>query len=137
MRFDTICLHGGQQPDPTTLSRAVPIYRTTSYVFKSTEHAAHLFALKELGNIDTRLMNPTTDVLEKRVALLEGAPEMGGLGVAKSLGIYPATTTHSQLNEEQQRGAGITPELVRLSVGLEDRADLIEDIDQALAASQK
>jgi O-acetylhomoserine (thiol)-lyase len=82
MRFDTICLHGGQQPDPTTLSRAVPIYRTTSYVFKSTEHAANLFALKELGNIYTRLMNPTTDVLEKRVALLEGAPEMGGLGVA-------------------------------------------------------
>jgi len=82
MRFDTICLHGGQQPDPTTLSRAVPIYRTTSYVFKDTEHAANLFALKELGNIYTRLMNPTTDVLEKRVALLEGAPEMSGLGVA-------------------------------------------------------
>ncbi|MGA1539646.1 MAG: O-acetylhomoserine aminocarboxypropyltransferase/cysteine synthase family protein, partial [Chthoniobacterales bacterium] len=82
MRFDTLCLHGGQQPDPTTLSRAVPVYRTSSYVFKSTEHAANLFALKELGNIYTRLMNPTTDVLEKRVALLEGAPEMGGLGVA-------------------------------------------------------
>jgi O-acetylhomoserine (thiol)-lyase len=82
MRFDTICLHGGQQPDPTTLSRAVPVYRTSSFVFKSTEHAANLFALKELGNIYTRLMNPTTDVLEKRVALLEGAPEMGGLGVA-------------------------------------------------------
>jgi O-acetylhomoserine (thiol)-lyase len=82
MRFGTICLHGGQQPDPTTLSRAVPVYRTSSFVFKSTEHAANLFALKELGNIYTRLMNPTTDVLEKRVALLEGAPEMGGLGVA-------------------------------------------------------
>ena len=82
MRFDTICLHGGQRPDPTTLSRAVPVYRTSSFVFKSTEHAANLFALKELGNIYTRLMNPTTDVLEKRVALLEGAPEMGGLGVA-------------------------------------------------------
>ena len=82
MRFDTLCLHGGQQPDPTTLSRAVPVYRTSSFVFKSTEHAANLFALKELGNIYTRLMNPTTDVLEKRVALLEGAPEMGGLGVA-------------------------------------------------------
>ena len=82
MRFDTICLHGGQQPDPTTLSRAVPVYRTSSFVFKSTEHAANLFALKELGNIYTRLMNPTTDVLEKRVALLEAAPEMGGLGIA-------------------------------------------------------
>lgn len=82
MKLETLCLHGGTQPDPTTLSRAVPVYRTSSYVFKSTEHAANLFALKELGNIYTRLMNPTTDVLEKRVALLEGAPEMGGLGLA-------------------------------------------------------
>jgi len=77
MKFETICLHGGTQPDPVTLSRAVPIYRTSSYVFRSTEHAANLFALRELGNIYTRLMNPTTDVLEKRVALLEGAPQMG------------------------------------------------------------
>ncbi|MBE0540962.1 MAG: aminotransferase class I/II-fold pyridoxal phosphate-dependent enzyme [Verrucomicrobia bacterium] len=82
MKLETLCLHGGTQPDPVTLSRAVPIYRTSSYVFKNTEHAANLFALRELGNIYTRLMNPTTDVLEKRVALLEGAPEMGGLGVA-------------------------------------------------------
>ncbi len=82
MKLETLCLHGGTQPDPTTLSRAVPIYRTSSYVFKSSEHAANLFALKELGNVYTRLMNPTTEVLEKRVALLEGAPEMGGLGVA-------------------------------------------------------
>ena len=82
MKFETLCLHGGTQPDPTTLSRAVPVYRTSSYVFRSTEHAANLFALRELGNIYTRLMNPTTDVLEKRVALLEGAPEFGGLGLA-------------------------------------------------------
>jgi len=82
MKFETLCLHGGTQPDPVTLSRAVPIYRTSSYVFRDTGHAANLFALRELGNIYTRLMNPTTDVLEKRVALLEGAPEMGGLGVA-------------------------------------------------------
>lgn len=82
MKRETLCLHGGQQPDPTTNSRAVPVYRTASYVFDSTEHAANLFALKELGNIYTRLMNPTTDVLEKRVALLEGAHEMGGLAVA-------------------------------------------------------
>jgi O-acetylhomoserine (thiol)-lyase len=82
MRFETLCLHGGTHPDPTTLARAVPVYRTSSYVFRSAEHAANLFALKELGNIYTRLMNPTTDVLEKRVALLEGAPEMGGLGLA-------------------------------------------------------
>nr|XP_061806113.1 O-acetyl-L-homoserine sulfhydrylase-like [Nerophis lumbriciformis] len=80
MKIDTLCLHGGQQPDPTTNSRAVPVYRTASYVFNDTEHAANLFALKELGNIYTRLMNPTTDVLEKRVALLEGAHEMAGLG---------------------------------------------------------
>ncbi len=82
MKLETLCLHGGTHPDPTTLSRGVPVYRTSSYVFKSAEHAANLFALKELGNIYTRLMNPTTDVLEKRVALLEGAPELGGLGVA-------------------------------------------------------
>jgi len=82
MKFETLCLHGGQQPEPGTLARAVPIYRTSSYVFRNTEHAANLFALKELGNIYTRLMNPTTDVLEKRVSLLEGAPEMGGLGIA-------------------------------------------------------
>ena len=82
MKRETLCLHGGQHPDPTTNSRAVPVYRTASYVFDSTEHAANLFALKELGNIYTRLMNPTTDVLEKRVALLEGAHELGGLAVA-------------------------------------------------------
>lgn len=82
MKLETICLHGGHAPDPTTLARAVPVYRTSSYVFKDTEHAANLFALKELGNIYTRIMNPTTDVLEKRVSLLEGAPEMAGLGVA-------------------------------------------------------
>ena len=82
LRLETLVLHGGQTPDPSTNSRAVPIYRTASYVFKNTEHAANLFALKELGNIYTRLQNPTTDVLEKRVALLEGAHELGGLGVA-------------------------------------------------------
>ena len=68
----TQCLHAGQEPDPTTLSRAQPIYRTSSYVFKDTEHAANLFGLKELGNIYTRLGNPTQEVLEKRVAAMEG-----------------------------------------------------------------
>lgn len=82
MKRETLCIHGGQKPDPVTNSRAVPIYRTSAYVFNSTEHAANLFALKELGNIYTRLQNPTTDVLEKRVALLEGAHELGGLAVA-------------------------------------------------------
>ncbi|MEM9237181.1 MAG: O-acetylhomoserine aminocarboxypropyltransferase/cysteine synthase family protein [Verrucomicrobiota bacterium] len=82
MKLETLCLHGGHTPDAVTHSRAVPVYRTASYVFNNTEHAANLFALKELGNIYTRLMNPTTDVLEKRVALLEGAHEMAGLGHA-------------------------------------------------------
>ncbi len=82
MKFETLCLHGGHEPDATTLSRAVPIYRTASFVFKNTEHAANLFALRELGNIYSRLMNPTTDVLEKRVCMLEGAHPMAGLGVA-------------------------------------------------------
>jgi O-acetylhomoserine (thiol)-lyase len=68
----TLALHAGQVPDPTTGSRAVPIYQTSSYVFKSTEHAANLFALKEFGNIYTRLMNPTTDVFEQRIAAIEG-----------------------------------------------------------------
>ncbi len=63
-RLSTLALHAGQVPDPTTGARAVPIYQTTSFVFKDTEHAANLFALKELGNIYTRIMNPTTDVLE-------------------------------------------------------------------------
>jgi len=72
LKIETLALHGGQEADPTTGARAVPIYQTTSYQFKSSEHAANLFGLKEFGNIYTRLMNPTTDVLEKRVALLDG-----------------------------------------------------------------
>lgn len=70
--FETLALHAGQEVDPTTLARGVPIYRTSSYLFKDTKHAANLFALKELGNIYTRIMNPTQDILEKRVAALEG-----------------------------------------------------------------
>ncbi len=77
---ETLALHGGQEPDPATGARAVPIYQTTSYVFKSSEHAANLFALKEFGNIYTRLMNPTTDVLEKRLAALDGG--VGAVAVA-------------------------------------------------------
>ena len=79
-RTETLALHGGQEPDPTTGSRAVPIYQTTSYQFRDTDHAANLFALKEFGNIYTRLMNPTTDVFEKRMALLDGG--IGALAVA-------------------------------------------------------
>src|SRR5512136_2486261 len=77
--FNTRQLHAGQQPDPTTGSRAVPIYQTTSYVFKDTDHAARLFALEEFGNIYTRIMNPTSDVFEQRVASLEGG--VGALAV--------------------------------------------------------
>jgi len=71
-KFETLQIHAGHTPDQDTLSRAVPIYQTTSYVFKNSEHAANLFGLKEFGNIYTRLMNPTTDVFEKRIAALEG-----------------------------------------------------------------
>ncbi|MGD9279885.1 MAG: O-acetylhomoserine aminocarboxypropyltransferase/cysteine synthase [Desulfobacterales bacterium] len=71
-KFETQCLHAGQQPDPATTARGVPVHRTSSYVFNSTEHAANLFALKEPGNIYTRIMNPTQDILEQRVAALEG-----------------------------------------------------------------
>jgi O-acetylhomoserine (thiol)-lyase len=80
LKVETLALHGGQEADPTTGSRAVPIYQTTSYQFKNTNHAANLFGLSEFGNIYTRLMNPTTDVLEKRVALLDGGA--GALAVA-------------------------------------------------------
>jgi O-acetylhomoserine (thiol)-lyase len=78
--FETLSLHAGQQADPTTGARALPIYQTTSFQFKSTEHAANLFGLRELGNIYTRIMNPTTDVLEQRIAALEGG--IGALALA-------------------------------------------------------
>jgi len=78
--FDTVALHGGHGGDPTTHARAVPIYQTTSYTFDDTAHAARLFALQEFGNIYTRIMNPTTDVLEQRLAALEGG--VGALGLA-------------------------------------------------------
>ena len=83
LKFETLQLHAGQEADPTTGSRAVPIYQTTSYVFKNSEHGANLFALKEFGNIYTRIMNPTTDVFEKRVAALEGG--VAALAVASGL----------------------------------------------------
>ncbi|MFY9399665.1 MAG: O-acetylhomoserine aminocarboxypropyltransferase/cysteine synthase family protein [Desulfomonilia bacterium] len=83
-RLDTLALHAGQEtPDPTTGARAVPIYQTTSYVFKDTTHAANLFALQELGNIYTRIMNPTTDVFERRMAAIEGGT--GALAVSSGL----------------------------------------------------
>ena len=99
-KIDTIALHAGQEtPDPTTGSRAVPIYQTSSYVFKNTEHAANLFALKELGNIYTRIMNPTNDVFEKRVAAIEGGT--GALAVASGqAAISLALLTITQVGDE-------------------------------------
>jgi len=97
-RFETLALHAGQTPD-ATLSRGIPVYRTTSYLFRSAEHAANLFALKELGNIYTRLMNPTTDILEQRVSQLEG----GAASVALASGtaaIFYAVITLAQAGDE-------------------------------------
>src|SRR5699024_3906440 len=84
---DTILLHGGQEPDPTTGSRAVPIHQTTSYVFRDTDHARYLFALAEPGNIYTRIMNPTTAAFEQRVTLLED----GSAAVATASGMAAIT----------------------------------------------
>ncbi|MCL4417404.1 MAG: homocysteine synthase [Actinobacteria bacterium] len=95
LKIETLALHGGQIPDPTTGSRAVPIYQTTSYQFHDTDHAANLFALKEFGNIYTRIMNPTTDVLEKRLTALDGG--VGALAVASG----QAAETISILNIAQ------------------------------------
>src|SRR3990170_8666579 len=95
LKVESLALHGGWEPDPTTGARALPIYQTTSYQFKSTEHAANLFGLREFGNIYTRIMNPTTDVLEKRVALLDGGA--GALAVASG----QAASTLSLLNIAQ------------------------------------
>jgi len=90
--LETLALHAGQHADSETFSRAVPVYQTSSYCFKNTDHAANLFALKEFGNIYTRLMNPTTDVLEKRLAAMEGG--VGGLGFSSGM----AAITASVLN---------------------------------------
>jgi len=95
LTVETLALHGGQEPDPTTGARAVPIYQTTSYQFKNTEHAANLFGLREFGNIYTRIMNPTNDVLEKRIALLDGGA--GALAVSSG----QAATTLAILNIAQ------------------------------------
>src|SRR5467141_3082956 len=89
LHFNTLAIHGGQEPDPTTHARAVPIYQTTSYLFDDADHAARLFALQEFGNIYTRIMNPTVDVFEKRIAALEG----GVAGLAMASGQAAETLT--------------------------------------------
>lgn len=91
-RFETLQVHAGQEPDPVTGSRAVPIYQTTSYVFENAEHGADLFALRKPGNIYTRLMNPTTDVLEKRMAALEGGKAALGVASGHSAQFIAITT---------------------------------------------
>jgi len=99
INLETIAVHGGQIPDPTTGSRAVPIYQTSSYVFKDTQDAADLFALRKFGNIYTRLMNPTTDVFEKRIALVEGGT--GALAVASGQAAETlALLTITQIGDE-------------------------------------
>jgi len=98
-KLGTLALHAGQSPDPATGALAVPIYQTTSYVFRDTDHAANLFALTELGNIYTRIMNPTTDVFEKRIAAIEGGT--GALGVASgSAAITYALLAITRLGDE-------------------------------------
>ena len=84
--FETRQIHAGQEPDPTTGARAVPIYQTTSYQFRDTDHAANLFALAEIGNIYTRIMNPTQGVFEARIAALEGAPDTA-VGIPGALAV--------------------------------------------------
>ncbi|MBN1480136.1 O-acetylhomoserine aminocarboxypropyltransferase/cysteine synthase [candidate division KSB1 bacterium] len=98
-KFETLALHAGQQPDPATNARGVPVYRTSSYVFRDTKHAADLFALREMGNIYTRIMNPTQDVLEKRVAALEGG--VAALAVASGTsGIHYSVINICQSGDE-------------------------------------
>tara|TARA_Y100000758_G_scaffold255715_1_gene192642 strand:+ start:76 stop:408 length:333 start_codon:yes stop_codon:yes gene_type:complete len=104
--FETRQIHAGQEPDPTTGSRAVPIYQTTSYVFRDSQHAANLFALAEVGNIYTRIMNPTQMVLEARLQALEG-------GTDTAIGIPGA-----------------------LAVGLETLDDIIADLEVGFAAAR-
>ena len=99
-KLDTLAIHVGQEtPDPTTGSRAVPIYQTSSYVFKSTDHAANLFALKELGNIYTRMMNPTTDVFERRIAAIEGGTAALAVASGQAAETY-ALLAITQLGDE-------------------------------------
>lgn len=99
MKLETQCLHAGYQPEPTTNSCAVPLYKTSSFVFKDTEHAANLFGLRELGNIYTRLMNPTTDVLEQRVAAMEGGAAALGLSSGTS-GVFYSIINMAQEGDE-------------------------------------
>ena len=128
-KFETLQLHAGQEVDPTTGSRAVPIYQTTSYVFKDAEHAARLFGLQEFGNIYTRIMNPTNDVFERRVAALEG----GVAAVATASGQAAQLLTFTTLMQagdhvvspRGRSGAQVTTGQLGFSAASSKRCDLV------------
>lgn len=119
---ETLALHAGQQPDPTTGARAVPIYATTSYQFRDTDHAARLFALKECGMVGFGITGGRA-VGVRIIEQLKLFLHLANIGDARSLAIHPASTTHSQL----------TDDYVRLSVGIETIDDILVDLEQALA----
>ena len=128
-KFETLQLHVGQeQADPATDARAVPIYQTTSYVFRNSAHAAARFGLAAAGNIYGRLTNSTQDVLEKRIAALEG----GVAALATASGA--AAITYSQLSEAELADQGITPSTIRLSIGTEHIDDILADLEKGFAA---
>ena len=128
-KFETLQLHVGQeQTDPATDARAVPIYQTTSYVFRNSAHAAARFGLADAGNIYGRLTNSTQDVLEKRFAALEG----GVAALATASGA--AAITYSQLSEAELADQGITPSTIRLSIGTEHIDDILADLEKGFAA---
>ena len=128
-KFETLQLHVGQeQADPATDARAVPIYQTTSYVFRNSAHAAARFGLADAGNIYGRLTNSTQDVLEKRIAALEG----GVAALATASGA--AAITYSQLSEAELADQGITPSTIRLSIGTEHIDDILADLEKGFSA---
>ena len=128
-KFETLQLHVGQeQADPATDARAVPIYQTTSYVFRNSAHTAARFGLADAGNIYGRLTNSTQDVLEKRIAALEG----GVAALATASGA--AAITYSQLSEAELADQGITPSTIRLSIGTEHIDDILADLEKGFAA---
>ena len=128
-KFETLQLHVGQeQADPATDARAVPIYQTTSYVFRNSAHAAARFGLADAGNIYGRLTNSTQDVLEKRIAALEG----GVAALATASGA--AAITYSQLSEAELADQGITPSTIRLSIGAEHIDDILAELEKGFAA---
>ncbi|MBW8039018.1 MAG: hypothetical protein FVQ85_03365 [Planctomycetes bacterium] len=137
--LETLALHAGQTVDSDTLSRAVPIYQTTSYVFKDIGHATDLFALKEFGNIYTRLIYIESmggrEAGVKFINSVKLASHLANIGDSKTLVIHHAGTTHQQLSEAEQIAAGVTDDYIRISVGTEHIDDIIADVDQALKSS--